>query len=60
MVWKVFAPKLMFEASAFIVGSVFVILGVAVVMRVDVSVGGLLRNSSIRTPGSTCHPKNLI
>ncbi|XP_016338998.1 GPI ethanolamine phosphate transferase 3-like [Sinocyclocheilus anshuiensis] len=43
MVWKVFAPKLMFEASGFIVGSVFLILGVAMVMRVDISVGGLFK-----------------
>ncbi|XP_065146542.1 GPI ethanolamine phosphate transferase 3 [Paramisgurnus dabryanus] len=43
MVWKVFAPKLMFEASGFIVGSVFLMLGVAMVMRVDISVGGLFK-----------------
>ncbi|KAM6985257.1 GPI ethanolamine phosphate transferase 3 [Aplochiton taeniatus] len=39
MVWKVFAPKLMFEASGFLVSSVFLLAGVALVMRVDVAVG---------------------
>ncbi|XP_067114301.1 GPI ethanolamine phosphate transferase 3 [Osmerus mordax] len=39
MVWKVFAPKLMFEASGFLVSSVFVLIGVALVMRVDGAVG---------------------
>ncbi|KAL0965561.1 hypothetical protein UPYG_G00282970 [Umbra pygmaea] len=39
MVWKVFAPKLMFEASGFLVSSVFVLVGVTLVMRVDVAVG---------------------
>lgn len=38
MVWKVFAPKLMFEASSFIVTSVSVLLGVTLVLRIDVSV----------------------
>ncbi|CAB1318461.1 unnamed protein product [Coregonus sp. 'balchen'] len=39
MVWKVFAPKLMFEASGFLVSSVFVLVGVTLVIRVDVAVG---------------------
>lgn len=43
MVWKVFAPKLMFEASAFIVGSVFVLVGVALVTRVDAAVARLFK-----------------
>ncbi|XP_035248223.1 GPI ethanolamine phosphate transferase 3 [Anguilla anguilla] len=38
MVWKVFAPKLMFEASGFLVTSAFLLLGLALVMRVDVAV----------------------
>lgn len=33
----------MFEASAFIVGSVFVLVGVALVMRVDVAVARLFQ-----------------
>uniref|UniRef100_A0A3Q1HAW9 GPI ethanolamine phosphate transferase 3, catalytic subunit n=1 Tax=Anabas testudineus TaxID=64144 RepID=A0A3Q1HAW9_ANATE len=39
MVWKVFAPKLMFEASGFVVSSVFLLVGVTLVARVDVAVG---------------------
>ncbi|KAM7393161.1 hypothetical protein PAMA_008015 [Pampus argenteus] len=39
MVWKVFAPKLMFEASGFLVSSVFLLIGVTLVLRVDVAVG---------------------
>lgn len=38
MVWKVFAPKLMFEASAFIVTSVSLLLGVTFVLRIDIAV----------------------
>ncbi|XP_051973307.1 GPI ethanolamine phosphate transferase 3 [Xyrauchen texanus] len=43
MVWKVFAPKLMFEACGFILGSVFVMLGITMVMRVDMAVGSLFK-----------------
>uniref|UniRef100_UPI0037E7D369 GPI ethanolamine phosphate transferase 3 n=1 Tax=Semicossyphus pulcher TaxID=241346 RepID=UPI0037E7D369 len=39
MVWKVFAPKLMFEASGFLVSSVSLLIGVTLIMRVDVAVG---------------------
>ncbi|XP_023263289.1 GPI ethanolamine phosphate transferase 3 isoform X2 [Seriola lalandi dorsalis] len=39
MVWKVFAPKLMFEASGFLVSSVSLLIGVTLVLRVDVAVG---------------------
>ncbi|XP_034048250.1 GPI ethanolamine phosphate transferase 3 isoform X2 [Thalassophryne amazonica] len=39
MVWKVFAPKLMFETSGFLVSSVFLLIGVTLVLRVDVAVG---------------------
>nr|KAF6434152.1 phosphatidylinositol glycan anchor biosynthesis class O [Molossus molossus] len=35
MVWKVFAPKFIFEAMGFIVSSVGLFLGLALVMRVD-------------------------
>ncbi|CAK6433856.1 unnamed protein product [Pipistrellus nathusii] len=35
MVWKVFAPKFIFEALGFIVSSVGLFLGLALVMRVD-------------------------
>ncbi|XP_076018185.1 GPI ethanolamine phosphate transferase 3, catalytic subunit [Genypterus blacodes] len=37
MVWKVFAPKLMFEASGFLVSSASLLVGVALVLRTDVS-----------------------
>ncbi|KAM6902962.1 GPI ethanolamine phosphate transferase 3 [Xenentodon cancila] len=39
MVWKVFAPKLMFEASGFLVSSVSLLMGVMLVLRVDAAVG---------------------
>ncbi|KAM4719189.1 GPI ethanolamine phosphate transferase 3 [Anableps anableps] len=38
MVWKVFAPKLMFEASGFLVSSTFLLIGVTLVLRIDVAV----------------------
>ncbi|XP_066566764.1 GPI ethanolamine phosphate transferase 3 [Amia ocellicauda] len=38
MVWKVFAPKFMFEAFGFLMTSVFVLLGLALVLRVDKAV----------------------
>ncbi|XP_057674080.1 GPI ethanolamine phosphate transferase 3 [Corythoichthys intestinalis] len=39
MVWSVFAPKLMFEASGFLVSCICSLLGVSLVLRVDVAVG---------------------
>uniref|UniRef100_A0A665UXT4 GPI ethanolamine phosphate transferase 3, catalytic subunit n=1 Tax=Echeneis naucrates TaxID=173247 RepID=A0A665UXT4_ECHNA len=39
MVWKVFAPKLMFEASGFLVSSLSLLIGVTLVLRVDIAVG---------------------
>ncbi|XP_062984432.1 GPI ethanolamine phosphate transferase 3 isoform X2 [Elgaria multicarinata webbii] len=38
MVWKVFAPKFLFEALGFVVSSVFLLLGIGLVMRVDCAV----------------------
>ncbi|XP_061468852.1 GPI ethanolamine phosphate transferase 3 [Rhineura floridana] len=38
MVWKVFAPKFLFEAVSFVVSSVFLLLGIGLVMRVDCAV----------------------
>ncbi|NP_001085798.1 phosphatidylinositol glycan anchor biosynthesis class O L homeolog [Xenopus laevis] len=35
MVWKVFAPKFLFEAVGFTVSSVFLFLGIVLVLRVD-------------------------
>ncbi|CAL8279762.1 unnamed protein product [Merluccius merluccius] len=43
MVWKVFTPKLMFEASGFLVSSAFLLVGVALVARVDLAVGRWFR-----------------
>uniref|UniRef100_H3CAA8 GPI ethanolamine phosphate transferase 3, catalytic subunit n=1 Tax=Tetraodon nigroviridis TaxID=99883 RepID=H3CAA8_TETNG len=43
MVWKVFAPKLMFEASSFLVSSAALLLGLTLVLRVDVAVGRWFR-----------------
>ncbi|KAJ3605725.1 hypothetical protein NHX12_027769 [Muraenolepis orangiensis] len=43
MVWKVFTPKLMFEASGFLVSSVSLLVGVSLVMRVDLAVGRWFR-----------------
>ncbi|XP_061658133.1 GPI ethanolamine phosphate transferase 3 isoform X2 [Syngnathoides biaculeatus] len=39
MVWWVFAPKLMFEASGFLMSSMCLLLSVSLVLRVDVAVG---------------------
>ncbi|XP_063152018.1 GPI ethanolamine phosphate transferase 3 isoform X1 [Candoia aspera] len=38
MVWKVFAPKFLFEAAGFGVSCIFLLLGVGLVMRVDCAV----------------------
>ncbi|KAK9408719.1 GPI ethanolamine phosphate transferase 3 [Crotalus adamanteus] len=38
MVWKVFAPKFLFEAVGFVVSCVFLFLGLGLVMRVDCAV----------------------
>uniref|UniRef100_A0A8C6FNE4 GPI ethanolamine phosphate transferase 3, catalytic subunit n=1 Tax=Moschus moschiferus TaxID=68415 RepID=A0A8C6FNE4_MOSMO len=43
LVWKVFAPKFVFEAMGFIVSSVGLCLGIALVMRVDVAVSSWFR-----------------
>ncbi|XP_062064006.1 GPI ethanolamine phosphate transferase 3 isoform X9 [Lepus europaeus] len=43
MVWKVFAPKFIFEALGFIVSSVGLLLGIALVMRVDGAVSSWFR-----------------
>nr|KAF6315149.1 phosphatidylinositol glycan anchor biosynthesis class O [Myotis myotis] len=43
MVWKVFAPKFIFEAMGFIVSSVGLFLGLALVMRVDGAVSSWLQ-----------------
>ncbi|XP_077319272.1 GPI ethanolamine phosphate transferase 3, catalytic subunit isoform X1 [Lithobates pipiens] len=35
MVWKVFAPKFLFEALGFTISSIFMLCGIALVLRVD-------------------------
>lgn len=35
MVWKVFAPKFLFEALGFTISSIFMVCGIALVLRVD-------------------------
>ncbi|XP_023816521.1 GPI ethanolamine phosphate transferase 3 [Oryzias latipes] len=44
MVWKVFAPKLMFEVSGFFMSSVFLLFGVMLVLRVDRAVARWFKN----------------
>ncbi|CAL8341477.1 unnamed protein product [Arctogadus glacialis] len=43
MVWKVFTPKLMFETCGFLVSSVFLLVGVGLVLRTDLAVGRWFR-----------------
>lgn len=38
MVWKVFAPKFLFESLGFMVSSICLLLGISLVMRVDCAV----------------------
>ncbi|KAM4640260.1 GPI ethanolamine phosphate transferase 3 isoform 3-T4 [Amazona ochrocephala] len=38
MVWKVFAPKFLFESLGFVVSSICLLLGISLVMRVDCAV----------------------
>ncbi|XP_024155494.1 GPI ethanolamine phosphate transferase 3 [Oryzias melastigma] len=44
MVWKVFAPKLMFEVSGFLMSSMFLLIGVMLVLRVDGAVARWFKN----------------
>ncbi|KAM4707713.1 GPI ethanolamine phosphate transferase 3 [Discoglossus pictus] len=44
MVWKVFAPKFLFEALGFMVSSTFLVLGIALVLRVDCAVSSWFKN----------------
>lgn len=44
MVWKVFAPKFIFEAAGFIVSSAGLLLGIALVMRVDGALSSWFRS----------------
>ncbi|KAM5192373.1 GPI ethanolamine phosphate transferase 3 [Mantella aurantiaca] len=44
MVWKVFAPKFLFEALGFSISSVCMVCGLALVLRVDCVVSGWFRS----------------
>ncbi|XP_075696146.1 GPI ethanolamine phosphate transferase 3, catalytic subunit isoform X2 [Rhinoderma darwinii] len=44
MVWKVFAPKFLFEGLGFAVSSLFLILGIALILRVDCAVSNWFKN----------------
>ncbi|NXA42023.1 PIGO transferase, partial [Eudromia elegans] len=48
MVWKVFAPKFLFEALGFVVSSICLLLGVSLVMRVDCAVSAWFRQLQLR------------
>ncbi|KAG8599244.1 hypothetical protein GDO81_002961 [Engystomops pustulosus] len=48
MVWKIFAPKFLFEALGFAVSSLFLLLGIALVLRVDCAVSNWFRNLTLQ------------
>ncbi|KAM3938716.1 GPI ethanolamine phosphate transferase 3 [Leptodactylus fuscus] len=48
MVWKVFAPKFLFEGLGFVVSSLFLLLGIALVLRVDCAVSNWFRNLTVQ------------
>ncbi|CAH2296868.1 GPI ethanolamine phosphate transferase 3 isoform X1 [Pelobates cultripes] len=50
MVWKVFAPKFLFEALGFTVSSIFLCLGIALVLRVDCAVSKWFKNLILHHP----------
>ncbi|XP_058028448.1 GPI ethanolamine phosphate transferase 3 isoform X2 [Ahaetulla prasina] len=50
MVWKVFAPKFLFEAVGFVVSCVFLLLGLGLVMRVDCAVSKWFKQVILAQP----------
>ncbi|XP_040277130.1 GPI ethanolamine phosphate transferase 3 [Bufo bufo] len=48
MVWKVFAPKFLFEGLGFAVSSLFLLFGTALVLRVDFAVSNWFKNLIIQ------------
>ncbi|XP_077202727.1 GPI ethanolamine phosphate transferase 3, catalytic subunit [Paroedura picta] len=50
MVWKVFAPKFLFEALGFMVSSLFLLVGLALVMRVDCAVSRWFKRVILAQP----------
>ncbi|KAM8960260.1 GPI ethanolamine phosphate transferase 3, catalytic subunit [Pelodytes ibericus] len=50
MVWKVFAPKFLFEALGFAVSSIFLLLGITLVLRVDCAVSNWFKSLILHHP----------
>ncbi|XP_053556984.1 GPI ethanolamine phosphate transferase 3 [Bombina bombina] len=50
MVWKVFAPKFLFEALGFMVSSTFLVLGMALVLRVDCAISNWFKSLILQQP----------
>uniref|UniRef100_A0A8D2P4A6 GPI ethanolamine phosphate transferase 3, catalytic subunit n=1 Tax=Zosterops lateralis melanops TaxID=1220523 RepID=A0A8D2P4A6_ZOSLA len=48
MVWKVFAPKFLFESLGFVVSSICLLLGISLVMRVDCAVSSWFSQLQLR------------
>ncbi|XP_009075500.1 PREDICTED: GPI ethanolamine phosphate transferase 3, partial [Acanthisitta chloris] len=48
MVWKVFAPKFLFESLGFVVSSICLLLGISLVMRVDCAVSAWFSQLRLR------------
>uniref|UniRef100_A0A8C0EUH2 GPI ethanolamine phosphate transferase 3, catalytic subunit n=1 Tax=Bubo bubo TaxID=30461 RepID=A0A8C0EUH2_BUBBB len=48
MVWKVFAPKFLFESLGFMVSSICLLLGISLVMRVDCAVSTWFNQLQLR------------
>ncbi|NXF66628.1 PIGO transferase, partial [Ciccaba nigrolineata] len=48
MVWKVFAPKFLFESLGFVVSSICLLLGISLVMRVDCAVSTWFNQLQLR------------
>uniref|UniRef100_A0A8B9FWM8 GPI ethanolamine phosphate transferase 3, catalytic subunit n=1 Tax=Amazona collaria TaxID=241587 RepID=A0A8B9FWM8_9PSIT len=51
MVWKVFAPRFLFESLGFVVSSICLLLGISLVMRVDCAVSTWFSRLQLRRPG---------
>ncbi|KAM9262953.1 GPI ethanolamine phosphate transferase 3 isoform 4-T4 [Morus bassanus] len=53
MVWKVFAPKFLFESLGFVVSSICLLLGISLVMRVDCAVSTWFSQLQLSRGGQT-------
>uniref|UniRef100_A0A8B9FRL0 GPI ethanolamine phosphate transferase 3, catalytic subunit n=2 Tax=Amazona collaria TaxID=241587 RepID=A0A8B9FRL0_9PSIT len=56
MVWKVFAPRFLFESLGFVVSSICLLLGISLVMRVDCAVSTWFSRLQLRAAGHPPHP----